>query len=716
MPKPAKGRNRSKTYFQPRSTPIERKIRRAPPHLQRKLKSYAELEKSIRPREYTTYKREKEAKLNWFEKYTNASTKFIKVNPDKGTRESLEEAIRFTGLRTSPTAVMSGMVFSLILFLLIGIVSLFILGFGSYLLTVLLIIIGFVFGYSILKYPINMVKTIRIRSASQMVLAILYMVVSMRISPNLERALKFAAKNITGELAWDMRRILWGIQLRKYNSAEEAIASYIVRWKAENEEFSEALRLIRDSEYQPPDRAEATLDQALNIILEGTKTRMKHYTQDLRMPVMVIHMMGIILPVLGTIMAPLVAVFMGGAIGAHHFIIAYDIVLPLVILWFINSTLRKRPVTFSQIDTSKHPDIPPKGSFLVGKKSKSAFPALPIALIVLIAILTPAIYYFVQNPNVLIPPPGAFEKGDQFPVLGLMMSIFIILGIALSIAVYYLLTTFQANRIQKKIENTESEFELALFKLGNRVGAGVPAEVAMQRAIGDMKDLAISDLFVRALTNIKRQGMTLDKAFFDKTYGAIRYYPSRLIKNIMSAVVDTAKRGIGYASESMMTISKYLSNIRETQEYIRDMLSETVSSMKFQAYILTPMITGLIVSMSQVITDVLVKLGQGLASAGVAGATGVADTIKVKGIFGDVDKAIPPGIFQLIVGVYLIEVVLILAIFLTKIHYGDNKIIQRNTAAKMLIVSMVVYVLISVISSLMFAGLIRNALSGIVGG
>src|SRR3989338_3486779 len=517
-----------------RPSPIDKKIRQAPPRLQRKLKSYVELERSIRPREYTQYKKEKEAKLNFFEKYTNASVKFIKVSPDKGTRENLQEAIRFAGLRTTPTAVMSGMVFSLFLSIIIGVVSLFIFGFGSYLLTIIIVIVGLAFSFSILKYPINLVKTMRIRSASQMVLAILYMVVSMRISPNLERAMKFAAKNITGELAWDMRRILWGIQLRKYNSAEEAITNYIVRWKTENEEFSEALRLIKDSEYQTPDRAEATLDQALTIILEGTKTRMKHYTQDLRMPVMVIHMMGIVLPVLGTIMAPLVAVFMGGAIGAHHFIIAYDVVLPLVILWFINSTLRKRPVTFSQIDASKHPDIPPKGCFLVGKKRKSAFPALPIALIVLIVILTPPIYYFIQNPNMLIPQPGAFDKGEQFPADGLLMSILIIFGIAMSIAVYYLLTTFQANRIQKKIESTEGEFELALFKLGNRVGAGVPAEVAMERAIVDMKDLAISDLFVRALTNIRRQGMTLDKAFFDKTYGAIRYYPSQLIKNIMS--------------------------------------------------------------------------------------------------------------------------------------------------------------------------------------
>jgi len=208
--------------------------------------------------------------------------------------------------------------------------------------------------------------------------------------------------------------------------------------------------------------------------------------------------------------------------------------------------------------------------------------------------------------------------------------------------------------------------------------------------------------------------MTLEDAFFHKTYGAIRRYPSKLIRNIMYAVVDTSKKGVGYTSESMMTISKYMKNVRETQDYIREILSDTTSSMKFQAYMLTPIITGLIISMSQIITQVLSTLGQKLASSGMVGGAGPLGDVGGN-LFGDVDKAIPPAIFQLIVGIYLIEVIVILAIFLTKISHGENKVVQWMLAGKMLIIGLVMYTIVALISSTMFVGMIGNALKSFTG-
>src|SRR3989338_2508973 len=259
----------------------------------------------------------------------------------------------------------------ILIFLILGLTMIFLSGFGSFTIPLVVIVAGVGFGYYLMKYPEGQVKLMRVRASSQVVLAVLYMVVSMRMSSNLERALKFAAANISGELSWDMRRLVWDIMMRKYNSADEALSDYIVKWKPENEEFSEALRLIRDSQYNTPERAEATLDESLDLILEGTKTRMKTYTQDLRLPVMVIHMMGIILPVLGTIMAPMAAVFMGDVLKPHYFMLGYDVILPLFIMLFINNTLKKRPVTISEIDISDAPGIPPKGTFLIGGKKGS---------------------------------------------------------------------------------------------------------------------------------------------------------------------------------------------------------------------------------------------------------------------------------------------------------------------------------------------------------
>ncbi len=635
----------------------------------------------------------------------------MKVNPDKDTAKSLQAAIDFTELKTTPTAVMSAMVFTMFVFVILG--AAVILLTGNFTFGVVTIIAGLGIGYYILKYPIGYVKTLRVRASSQVVLAILYMVVSMRISPNLERALRFAAANVTGDLAIDLRKLLWDIEFGKYVSADQAISVYIEKWKTENEEFAEALRLIKDSQTQAYEAVDRTLDEALKVVLEETKNRMKHYTQDLRMPVMIIHMMGIVLPVLGAIMAPLASVFLSSSFRPELFVIGYDIVLPLIIVWFINATLKKRPVTFSEIDIVEHPDIPPQGSFLIKRAGKKiAFPAFPVAFIIILAICLLPILYFSSHPEYLVPSAEQIEKGLQFPPEALLMSILIVLGVGFGLAVYFILSSFQSVKIQEKIEKTEGQFELALFQLGNRAKSGVPTEVAIEKSIDDLKDLEISDLFKRVLRNLRELGSSSFRdALFNPKFGALRYYPSKLIKNVMYTVADTAEKGVAYASNSMLTISRYLKNVKETQEYIRDMLSETVSSMKFQAYMLTPIITGLIVSMSEIITKVFLTL---ITRLNKVGFLGDANLISSVDLFKQVKTAMSPGVFQLIVGIYLVEVIIILGFFMTKISHGQNKALEYNTAGKMLIIGIIMYLVVALISRSMFVGLIDQALSSIL--
>ncbi len=180
-------------------------------------------------------------------------------------------------------------------------------------------------------------------------------------------------------------------------------------------------------------------------------------------------------------------------------------------------------------------------------------------------------------------------------------------------------------------------------------------------------------------------------------------------------IVDIAKKGVKYAAEGMLTVSKYLRNIRETQEYIRELLQESVSSMTFQAYLLTPMVTGLIVSMAQVIIKVLSILGQRLQSLSAGAALPINIT---GGLFtpGGVAETVSPEMFQLIIGIYLIEVIIILAMFLTKISQGENKVYQWYTAGKMLIIALSMYFLVAVGASLMFGELIAQAVESITAG
>jgi hypothetical protein len=277
-------------------------------------------------------------------------------------------------------------------------------------------------------------------------------------------------------------------------------------------------------------------------------------------------------------------------------------------------------------------------------------------------------------------------------------------------ATYWILANYQKSRLQSDIQSTEGDFELALFQLGNRISGGTPTELAIEKSIDDVKDLKIADLFQLTLRNIRHLGMTFEEALFNKKWGALRYYPSKLIRNVMYVVVDTAKTGVRYASESMLRIARYLKNVRETQEYIRELLADTASSMKFQAYFLTPMITGLIVSMTDIIVKVLTTLGSYLEGAGMGTAMGLEN---IGGIFGNMESSTSPEMFQLIVGVYLLQVIIILGIFTTRIMHGDDKVTQWYSIGKILIVGLILYFLVAMFSSAMFGELIEDALSGL---
>ncbi|MBU0898259.1 MAG: hypothetical protein KKB03_01615 [Nanoarchaeota archaeon] len=668
-------------------------------------------------KEYRLYMRQHRKPYGWYEKLAHLSGKFLKIDPGKKEKERLESAIMFTGLRVKAEEVMSLFIMNIVFFALISVsvlTSAYLVAGQITMINLIammgIIMLGALVGYYFYRYPINKVKILRIQASSQAVLAILYMVISMRISPNLERALYFAASNISGALAWDMRQLIWDIEMGKYYSAHVALDSYIEKWKTENEEFAESLRLIRESETQISTRSKTILDEAINIILEGTQTRMKHYAQDLKLPVMVIHMMGIVLPVLGTVMTPLVAVFMSNMVTPLHLIVGYNIVLPIILIWFINMALSKRPITSSRIDTRHHPLIPPRGTMLVGKR---ALPVLPFAIIATLLLLILPINFFMQYPEILLSGQNVMAEGVvvmQHDIGSLLMSMMVVLSVAVGLSIYWILSNFQKIKIEEKIQKTEDEFGLALFQLGNKISSGAPIEVAIEKGIEDIKDLEISNLFRIVLRNIRMLGMTFEQAFYHPEAGALRYYPSAMIKNIIYVITDTAKKGVSYASESMLRVANYLKNIKTTQEYIRDLLEDTSSSMKFQAYLLTPLITGLIVAMAQTIMKVLVTLGTYIDGLGIAGEMGLLD---MQNMFINLETSMSPELFQMSIGFYLVEVIVILGIFLTKISKGDNKTFQWYTTGKLLIIAIIIYLFVALGSSVMFTDIINQALSGL---
>ncbi|MBI2658484.1 hypothetical protein HYX05_00060 [Candidatus Woesearchaeota archaeon] len=114
------------------------------------------------------------------------------------------------------------------------------------------------------------------------------------------------------------------------------------------------------------------------------------------------------------------------------------------------------------------------------------------------------------------------------------------------------------------------------------------------------------------------------------------------------------------------------------------------------------------------ITSILGKLGGQLQQVTTSvGGTDAAAPIGVLGLFGD---GIPTYYFQLIVGIYVVQITFILTVIANGVENGSDKLNERYQLGNNLIRSTILYVFISGAVMLMFnivAGRILTAtLSG----
>ena len=634
-------------------------------------------------REYKVFREEERfASLpkTFYEKACNLSAKIFNITPDKKAAEAFQKAIEFSHLKTTPKGIASITVFfafaicfpALILAVLDMFFGISVLPFG-YGMMVMLLSVPFI--YYLYTYPMHLKKIYEVETGSEIVTMVLYTAMFLRNAPNLERAINFASENLTGPLSFEMKKLMWDVEVGNYLTMEEAVLDYSKKW-SNIKEFVEAVEIIITSLRQVTEQRVKLLDEAIDIILEGNRERAKHFNQDLRTPVMIVHALGIILPILGLILFPLVSVFLG--VGASALFIGYDVLLPVILLFVIINILESRPPTFSTIDISENPDVPPKGKFAFGK-NKAFLPALPFSLAVggIFAVIGLAILYMQGQEGVISP-------------------LFITAGAAAAFSLQYYLLTFQRMAIREKTIAIEGEFSEILFQLGNHVYSGVPIEMSVEQATRRAKELKIRDLFMKALHNMRNLGMTFGQSFFDKEYGAIRYYPSRLIKSVMKTVVEASQKGAKTASLAMLSVSRYLKGLHETQEDIREQLSEPVSSMKFQLFFLSPMISGVIVTLTTMMLQILEEL-----------------SIKTKDLpFGfpwDLSHvSITNFQFIIVVAVYVIETCFILSFFVNGIENGRDDIGRRNLTSRALAVGFAVFVLTLTITLAIFGPLISG--------
>jgi hypothetical protein len=629
---------------------------------------------------------------SWYEVLCNSFGKLYEFPLGVEKTKELSEKLEFCDINTKPGYIFTT---TIIIALIGGVFSvvLFLLNLQTYGLFVIFSLLGL--AYYLIVYPTILTKYYRIRATSDLVQAAFYLVISLRLVPNLERALMFASSNVKGVVGKSLRKMAWGLTVGKYSSADEVLKEFAMKWKQENLEFYEAVNLIRSSGSQHKEKREQMLDEAVNILLQGNLERMKHYSTQLRNPLTIITTIGITLPVLTIILFPIMTIFLADAIEPALLFIFYDIVLPIVVWYVMNETLKTRPVTFGIIDISQHPKARPMKKIVFNIFGKSISIPTVFVSIILGSVFCLLGYYLTILPS------------EPVSLTKLMGGLLILYGMGFAIIFYSFFNFYKNIDIRDDIKEMEDEFGEVLFQLGYTLSTGVPVEAALEKSYEKTKDLKISNLFKRVLSNIKRFGFTFKKALFDKKYGALQFYPSPMIYSTMDMIADYIGKGVAGVSKAILSISNYLKGMHSVEEHMKDILDETTSSMKIMMNLLVPIASGAVVGMATIMILVLVQIVGILTNV-----TGLAEAYPqqlgpdVLGGIVDIKNIMPAEVFLVVVGIYMLEITIMLASFIDSLQYGDDPLDRHYLITTNVIISLCIFSFAILLIYFIFKGLI----------
>ncbi len=666
-----------------------------------------------RSREYLEFKKASlPPRITMYEDMCNRAEKILSIAPDKKTKEDLNEHIRISHLTVTPNGVYSFAIIAPIIYLVVGI-AFALLVLQSLFFVVFFLVSAVAAMFTLMKVPALIANTWRMKASNQMVLAVFYIVTYMRHTSNLELAIEFAADHLAPPLALDLKKVLWDVETENYDTIKESLNDYLQSWRKYNMEFIESMHLIESSLYEPSDsRRLDLLDKSLDVILDETYEKMLHYAQNLKSPITLLYMLGIILPILGLVILPLVVSLMEG-VKWYTLAVLYNVALPLSVYLLGRSVLSSRPTGYGDTDISEENPELKKYRNLIVNIAGFEVKISPLLLSVFVFIglfvlgISPIFLHWV-DPYFDIPI-GNFKLLEYresaegvvtgpFGIGASLLSLCITLSFGAAIGIYYKLTSMNVIILRNRAKQLEQEFASALFQLGNRLGDGVPAEMAVGKVADVMQDTISGNFFATVSSNVRQLGMSVEDAIFDPKRGALVYFPSTIIESSMKVLIQSIKKGPLIAAQALLNVARYIREIHRVNERLQDLMSDIVASMNSQIKFLTPAISAIVIGITSMITSILGQLSSQLSNV----TQGTDAAAPQAGILASFGQGIPTFYFQLIVGIYVVQIVYILTVISNGIQNGADSLSEKFTLGKNMVNSAVIYCCASAILIVLF--------------
>ncbi len=693
---------------------------------------------------YEKFKAEMAPEFSTYERWAHSVGSLVKINVSEKDKEKVKKYIDIVHLEVEPWQALNLSVMSFLFIfafavltsvafspLLLGWVELSSLAIYF----ILMLMLGVFIFYFMNEYPRRLANKWRLKVSSQMVPALLYVVVYMRHTANLEKAIAFAAEHLQEPISLDFKKVFYNVQVGKFSTIKESLDNYLESWRDYSPEFIEAFHLIESSLFEPEnDRRITILEKSLQVVLDGVYDKMLKFTHNVKSPLTNVYMLGVVLPTLGLALLPLASSMVGDYLKWSYIFVMFNLIVPFVVFYLTDKIMLLRPGGHGESSLLERNPLYPKY-----KSNAPYYTAFAIVLPLLILGFLPLIFQIGVHDSINVfglpnDPTLAqiFNKGDvdessfwgqkvfdfrdeggktkgPFGMGAVVLSLFVPLGVGLFFSMAYKNKTKDLIVERDKTKQLEREFNSSLFQLGNRLGGGVPPELVFGKVAESSKGLMTEDFFRRVNYNLRQAGMSLEKAIFDVRRGAINYYPSDLIATSMRIMIEASKKGLKVAAISLMSISQYVKNIDKITARLKDMLAEIVSDMRSNMTFLAPLLSGIVVGLTVMITAILSKLELSEIAGGDAGVGGLGNLVNLF----EVTKMAPPYFIQIIIGIYLVEVIFILTATLVGVDSGEDKLEKTNKTGQNLFRGVMLYFIVALVSTLVLAGLAYTVLGNI---
>ena len=611
-----------------------------------------------------------------------------------------------------------------------------------------------------------------------------YMIMSMKLVPNLEKAIEFSAKHGRGKVALDFKRLIWDFQIGVYTSISEGLDALAYHWGEYSGELKEALMKIRASVMEPSESHRyQLLDKTMLEVLDSVKGKMEDFARSLNQPAVMLFYLGVLLPLILIIILPVGSAFSGNPLATPLLLfIIYCIVIPVVAFQFANKVVLRRPPTYEPpIIDDDFMGLPKKWHMKLNRGSMDTR-----IIFVIILVIGFSASFFISSQGLppkfllpesddpytfssfqLIPPDPSLEQllassgreSDYFgkkvidlyfidsldittgsyynelvsegisqsdamqrvtreyliftsdpkqdPTKYLFFSgIILTLVLAFSFLIYY--TNIYKRKAQLGIIKMEDEFKESMYVIASRMGENKPVENALKQARNFLPNLLISQrIFGKTVENIELMGLPLEGAVFDPIYGSMKGIPSKILNTAMRLLVDSVSLGVEVASRTLMSLSLQMENMDKVNKSLKDLVSDVTTTMTTMAIVIGPMVLGITVALQKVVMMTLASVvsDPSIEAAGEAGGIGSGlgvTNININSLFKinveTFQGLASPLVFLIIIAIYVIEIVIIMTYFTTKIQ-EDNDLLFRVNVARAIPIATIVFVVTALIAN-----------------